>query len=668
MSLQIEPGSQVPFDAAIPLAPPGGRLGPRWLNRLRSWFGLPTHRRLGQAGLALEPIRRWEESYRHLSDTELKQVSRKLRGRARGGEPLERLLPEAFGLACVAAVRTTQMRPYDVQLAAGVVLHHGALAELATGEGKTLTAALPAYLNALPGKGVHVITSNEYLARRDAALMTPIYQALGLKVGSLLPKMSDQDRQAAYACDITYGTAADFGFDFLRDRLKASAGGGSAVPLWQQWRRGGSSGTSAAEPVQRGHFFALVDEADNIFIDEARTPLVISSPTRPTTPDEQLVYHWADRVARSLIRDQDFQLDDKKGRIELLKDGKQKLRWANPPAIAHGIDVLEEHVERALHAHHRLARDQHYLIDAGKIVLIDESTGRPMPDRHLGNDLHQAVEAKEAVTITKANDHAAQITYQTFFRLYEKLAGMSGTAAENSWELFRVYRLWVVRVPTNRPILRQHWPDRVFPTEDAKFAGVVAEVARLQEQGRPVLIGTRSVEHSEKLSQCLQQAGIVHEVLNARQHAREAEIVAEAGHQGRVTIATNMAGRGTDIKLGPHVAAVGGLHVLGTERHESGRIDRQLSGRAGRQGDPGSAQFFVSLEDELLEALGPAEQTRLQELGRSTQADWQGFLPRFVKAQRRLEHKHYRQRMDLLAYHRERLEILEDIGADPYVD
>jgi len=657
-------------------APAGGRnvrhrLGRRWRNWLRALLGRPSQRRLARAALRIDGIRHWEKEYSRLSDAELRQAGQQLRGRARGGESLERLLPPVFGAVCVAATRRLGLCPFDVQLAGGVVMHHGALAELATGEGKTLTAALPASLNALAGKGVHVTTVNDYLARRDADWIGPIYEALGLSVGVLQMKLPDPDRARAYRCDITYGMASEFGFDFLRDRLKVSGDRTQAVPFWAAWAPGGAAAQPPDPKVQRGHHFALVDEADNIFIDEAGTPLIISTETRPATPDEQVVYRWADRLARTFVRDRHFTLDDRKQKIELTDDGKQEARWSSPPSgpHSHAMDKLHEHLERALHAHHRFRRDQHYLVENDKVVIIDEFTGRRMPDRHWREGLHQAVEAKEGVTVTKAAEHAAQITFQSYFRLYEKLAGMSGTAAQNWWELRRVYKLWVVCVPTNRPVIRRGFPDRVFPTEEAKFDAVAAEVARLHRAGRPVLIGTRSVARSEMLSGRLRQAGVEHQVLNARYHEQEAHIVEQAGQGGRVTIATNMAGRGTDIKLGPGVAAAGGLHVLGTERHEARRIDRQLAGRAGRQGDPGSCQFFLSLEDELLEGLGPRGEAALRELGRrGGRRDWARYRRHFLRAQGRLERRHYRQRVDLMVAEKQRREILKDLGADPYVD
>jgi preprotein translocase subunit SecA len=372
-----------------------------------------------------------------------------------------------------------------------------------------------------------------------------------------------------------------------------------------------------------------------------------------------------------MVRNQHFMHDEKKQKIELTDDGKQHARWSNPPfgPHSHAMDKLHEHLERALHAHHRFRRDQHYIIEKDKIVIIDEFTGRRMPDRHWREGLHQAVESKEGVTITKASDHAAQITFQSYFRLYKKLAGMSGTAAQNWFELRRVYKLWVVTVPTNRPVIREQYPDRVFPTEDAKFDAVAEDVARLHKGGRPVLIGTRSVASSEALGERLRKAGVEHRILNAKYHEQEAHIVEQAGQPGKVTIATNMAGRGTDIKLGPGVADIGGLHVLGTERHEAKRVDRQLAGRAGRQGDPGSAQFFLCLEDELLEGLGPNREEALKEIGRrGGNRTWQNFAGYFTRAQRRLERRHRRQRVDLMLHERQRQEILKDLGADPYVD
>jgi preprotein translocase subunit SecA len=670
VSQQMSGDSATLGEAPRPAEAPPNRLGPRWLNALKAVVGLPWQRRLARAALRVPRIRFWEKHFSELSDEELKKSGLRLRGRARGGESLDHLLAEAFGLVSVAAQRRLGLRAFDVQLAAGIVLHEGGLAELATGEGKTLVAAFPAFLNALEGKGVHVTTVNDYLARRDAELIGPIHEMLGLTVGVLQMRMGEQERSAVYRCDVTYGTASEFGFDFLRDRLKVSGSRGQETPFWNAWVAGATA--PVQDPgVQRGHHFALVDEADNIFIDEARTPLIISTATRPATPEEQIIYLWADRLARSMVPDEHFLYNIEKHKLELTDAGKQLARYSNPPSGPHAkaMDKLEEHLEQALHAHHRYRRDQHYMVDNGKVIIIDEFTGRRMPDRHWRDGLHQAVEAKEGVPIHHQADHAAQITYQSYFRLYKKLAGMTGTAAQNWWEIRRVYKLWVVCVPTNRPVRRDAWPDRVFPNEDVKFDAIVEDVARLRAEGRAVLIGTRSVDKSEKLSERLTKAGIEHQVLNARQHEQEAKVVALAGEPGRVTIATNMAGRGTDIKPPPEVVAAGGLHVLGTERHEALRIDRQLMGRSGRQGDPGSTQFFLSLEDELLEALGTDTYESLKVRGRRGGAgDWSGYLKLFRRAQRIVEGRHYRSRVDLLIHEKQRQEILKDLGADPYVD
>jgi preprotein translocase subunit SecA len=645
--------------------------GPRWLNECKALVGLPPQRRLARAVLQIPAIRSWEEKYNRQSDAELKQIAAKLRGRARGGEFLDKLLPEAFGLVCVAAQRTIRLRPFDVQLAGGVILHQGAIAELATGEGKTLVAALPVVLNALPCKGVHVATVNDYLAKRDAEWMGPIYEFLGLSIGILQQKMEDADRTAAYKSDITYGTASEFGFDFLRDRLKMYSAQQQAAPFWEPWALGGGSRRPLDPRVQREHNYAIVDEADSIFIDEARTPLIIGGPSRPATNDEKAVYVWADKLAKSMKRDLHFMLDDKHLKVEMTDEGKRLVRYSNPPVgpHSHAMDKLHEHVERAIHANHRYRLDQHYMIHKDKVVIIDEYTGRPQPDRHWRDGLHQAVEAKEGVTVTKASDHAAKITFQSYFKLYKKLSGMTGTAAENWMELRRVYKVWVVRVPTNRPVIRELWPDRIFASEDTKFDAIVKEVQRLQKKGQPILIGTRSVGKSEILSERLKKVGVEHQVLNARQHEMEAQIVARAGEEGRVMIATNMAGRGTDIKLTPGIAQKGGLHVIGTERHDARRVDRQLLGRSGRQGDPGSGQFFLSLGDELLEGLSPERQLELHDLGqRGGNHDWQGFQPLFRRAQRRMERRHRVQRIDLMHYEKQRQETLKDLGADPYVD
>ncbi|MFO0813803.1 MAG: preprotein translocase subunit SecA [Gemmatales bacterium] len=651
------------------------RLGLQVIHQFRQFFGSKSQRRFSKAALQINAIRAWESEYEKLSEEEIRSTSQKLRGRARGGENLDKLLPEAFALACVAAKRTVNMRPYDVQLAGGIVMHYGALAELATGEGKTLTASLPTYLNALTSKGVHVATVNDYLAKRDYELNLPIFNLLGVTAGVLQMKMPDDKRYTAYRQDITYGMASEFGFDFLRDRLRVRGQNNAmGIPFFQAWDPDGGNAEIRRQTdsnTQRDFYYAIVDEADSILIDEARTPLIISTASRPTSPEEAVVYYWADKIARQSRYEEHFTVDLKKGKVELTEAGRHLCRYSNPPTGEHSkaMDKLFEAVEKALFAHFRYRKDQHYMIHEEKIVIIDEYTGRRMPDRHWREGLHQAVEAKEGVQITMPSDHAAQVTFQAYFKLYKKLGGMTGTAHPNEREFARVYKLPVVAIPTNRPMIRQQWPDKVFPTEEAKFDHVAQEVKQLVAQGRAVLIGTRSVEKSERLSSKLTALDIKHEVINARQHETEAQVVSRAGQPGAVTIATNMAGRGTDIKLGKGVAEAGGLHVIGTERHDARRVDRQLAGRSGRQGDPGSCQFYLCFEDELLEALGQERYEQLKAMGqKGGQRDWQSYQKLFEQAQHKMERKHYKQRVDLMVYEKQRQEILKELGADPYVD
>ena len=668
--LDLVPAAEPRHEMAKPkIANVAGRLGTGAGNAMFSALGMPWTRRLSKAALLLPKIREFETLFLTLNDEDMRTASTSLRGKARGGVTLDGLIPEAFGLACAAIRRQHGYQPFDVQLAAGIIMHYGGLVELATGEGKTLCAVAPTFLNALVGKGVHVTTVNDYLAKRDAEEMGPVHRLLGMTVGCLQQKMQDAERQAQYKCDITYGTASEFGFDFLRDRMKLRGGQASNAPFWSGW----TGGAAKQDPrCQRGLNFAIVDEADSIFIDEGRTPLIIANPTRPATEEEQVVYLWADRVAQELKLTVDYKVDLKKEKIELTDEGKQRVRYSKPPTGEHAtaMDKLLEAMEKALQARYRFTRDHHYMVsEEKKIVIIDEGTGRPMPDRNWRDGLHQAVEAKEKVPITMQSDHAAQVTYMNFYRLYKKLGGMSGTLMPNFWELRKVYRRWVTKVPTNRPIKRVQHSDLVFPTEQAKFEAVVKQVQAMMAGGRPVLIGTRTVDASEKLSKMLVAGGIEHKVLNARQNDQEAVIVSRAGQLGNVTVATNMAGRGTDIKLGPKVAENGGLHVIGTERHEAERIDRQLAGRAGRQGDPGTAQFFLSLEDQLLEGLGVARKKSLVAVGKAGgNRNWNAYRKLFRIAQKRLERKHRKQRLDLMNYDKQRQEMLQDLGADPYVD
>ena len=658
--------------AAPKIANVPGRLGTLAAQSTTSLVGLPWQRRLAKAGLLIPRIRHFEKQFLTLNQADLKAASTALRGKCRGVTSLDPFIPEAFALACTAIRRVLGYQPFDVQLAAGAVMHFGGLVELATGEGKTLCAIAPAFLNALPGKGVHVTTVNDYLARRDAEEMKPIYELLGLSIGCLQQKMEESARQTAYRCDITYGTGSEFGFDFLRDRMKLRSGAASATPFWSSW----TGGAANADPrVQRPTLplnYAIVDEADSIFIDEGRTPLVIANPTRPATEEEQVVYLWADRVVKNFQMNTHFKVDLKKEKCELTDEGKQLVRYSNPPSgqHTHAMDKLIKHIEKSLMAYHRFKRDEQYIVNAEqKIVIVDERTGRPMPDRNWQDGQHQAIEAKEKVPITLQSDHAAQVTYMNFYRLYKKLGGMSGTLMPNFWEINKVYRRWVTRIPTNRQVRREQYTDQVFPTEQAKFLAVVKQTQEMLAAGRAVLIGTRTVEKSETLSKLLTDAGVEHLVLNARQDQSENEIIAQAGQPRRVTVATNMAGRGTDIKLHEDVREAGGLHVIGTERHDAERVDRQLAGRAGRQGDLGSCQFFLSLEDQLLEGLGKERFAQLKEIGKAGGTrDWNQYRPLFQQAQQRMEFKHRRQRLDLMNYDKNRQEQLQDLGADPYVD
>ncbi|MFM8352509.1 MAG: preprotein translocase subunit SecA, partial [Actinomycetales bacterium] len=574
-------------------------------------------RRLEAIAKAINEI---EDEYVALTDAELRALTDEYRQRYQGGESLDDLLPEAFATVREAARRTLGQRHYDVQLMGGAALHLGNIAEMRTGEGKTLVSTLPAYLNAISGKGVHVVTVNDYLAERDAEWMGRVHRFLGLEVGVILANMTPERRREAYAADITYGTNNEFGFDYLRDNMA--------------WSR--------AEMVQRGHNFAIVDEVDSILIDEARTPLIISGPADQAT-------HWYAefaRLARGLSRDTDYEVDEKKKTVGVLESAIEKVEDQL------GIDNLYDTVNtplvgflnNAIRAKELFKRDRDYVIMDGEVLIVDEHTGRILHGRRYNEGLHQSIEAKEGVEIKAENQTLATITLQNFFRLYSRLSGMTGTAMTEANEFSQIYRLGVVPIPTNRPMVRLDEPDLIYRTGQAKLDAVVEDIVARHAKGQPVLVGTTSVEKSEILSGLLKRNGVPHEVLNAKHHDREASIVARAGHKGAVTVATNMAGRGTDIMLGGNpeymatdelhrrglspiedpeayeaawpeavakaqtavaaehdeVVALGGLYVLGTERHESRRIDNQLRGRSGRQGDPGESQFYLSLEDDLM--------------------------------------------------------------------
>ncbi|HEV3164839.1 MAG TPA: preprotein translocase subunit SecA [Isosphaeraceae bacterium] len=644
------------------------RLGPTWLNQVQR-LAAPTHAgRLSRFALLAEQINALEPVLERETDAELAKRSQDLRYKARLGSSLNGLLVDAFALVREAAKRTIGQRHFDVQLVGGAAIHARCIAEMETGEGKTLVATLPAYLNALPGKGVHVVTVNDYLAHRDADWMNPIYRMLGLTVGCIQTGQPDTIRRAAYACDITYGTSKEFGFDFLRDELKRLNLGGEAHRKTFEQAFLGKGGHQESEmPVQRTHHYGIVDEADSILIDEARTPLIIGANNQPTQ-EEAAAYYGADELAATLIRTKDFKYDPAERKAELNALGRRKVqaRAAHSSFGTLTVDGLYEYVERSLRAQIAYLKDRDYVVLNGEIVIVDEFTGRMMPGRQWQDGLHQAIQAKEKLEITLETITAARVTVQDFFKRYKKLAGMTGTASSDAAELRRIYKVGVFKVPTNRTGRRAWDLDRVFSTESEKFQAIADHIVKLHERGVPVLIGTRSIEKSERLSALLNEAKIEHQILNAKNHEIEAQIVAQAGQPGKVTVATNMAGRGTDIKLGEGVAAMGGLHVIGTERHESRRIDRQLAGRCARQGDPGHAQFFVSLEDEIIEAFGEKPAARLRRRYANRGELTSGPMRRLVlRAQAKKERQHFRDRKLLMAYEKQRAEMRKNMGLNP---
>lgn len=643
------------------------RLGPMWLNQVQRFAG-PTHTgRLSKYAVLAEKINAMEPILGREADAELGARSHALRLKARQGDSLNSLLVEAFALVREAAKRTIQQRHYDVQLVGGAAIHSRSIAEMETGEGKTLVATMPAYLNALQGKGVHIVTVNDYLAHRDAAWMAPIYELLGLTVGCIQTGMSDGARRAAYACDITYGTSKEFGFDFLRDELKRLQLGDTHRKSFEQAFLGRGDHNESEMPVQRTHHYAIVDEADSILIDEARTPLIIGANNQPTQ-EEAAAYYGADGLAATLVRGKDFKYDPAERKAELNTAGRRKVQAVagHSSFVTLTVDGLYEYVERALRAQIAYLRDRDYVVVNGEVVIVDEFTGRMMPGRQWQDGLHQAIQAKERLEITLETITAARVTVQDFFKRYKKLAGMTGTASSDARELRRIYKAGVFKVPTNRKGRRTWIPDRVFSTEAEKFQAVADQIIEWHNRQVPVLIGTRSIEKSERLSALLTAADIEHQVLNAKNHEIEAQIVAQAGQPGRVTVATNMAGRGTDIKLGEGVAETGGLHVIGTERHEARRIDRQLAGRCARQGDPGYCQFFVSLEDEIVEAFGEKPAARLRKRYRGKGELTSHSMRRLIlHAQRKKERQHFRDRKLLMNYEKQRAEMRENMGLNP---
>jgi preprotein translocase subunit SecA len=599
------------------------------LNFLKKMFGSKNDREIKRMQPTLVRINELEPKIKSLSDTDLAAQTVRFKERIARGESLDQILPEAFATIREASHRVLGQRHYDVQLIGGMVLNEGRIAEMKTGEGKTLTATAPSYLNALSGKGSHVVTVNDYLARRDSEWMGRVYHFLGLKTGLIVHGMSDGQRRDAYGADITYGTNNEFGFDYLRDNMR----------------------TDLSRFVQRGHNFAIVDEVDSILIDEARTPLIISGPS-DTTSD---LYVKVNSAIPGMQKDSDYTVDEKSRSVALTEDGisklEKRLRVDNlyDPT---NIDVLH-HVQQALKAHVIFKKDVDYVVREGKVVIVDEFTGRLMPGRRYSDGLHAALEAKEHVTVERETQTLATITFQNFFRLYSKLSGMTGTADTEAVEFKKIYNLDVTCIPPNRKLVRLDHDDVIYRSAREKFNAIADEIDVLQKRGQPVLVGTVSVEKSELLSKLLVKRNVPHEVLNAKNHAREATIIEQAGQKGHVTISTNMAGRGTDIVLGPGVADLGGLYVMGTERHESRRIDNQLRGRSGRQGDPGATKFFLSLEDDLMRIFASDRLSAI--MGRLGMKEGESIISPMVtraiaKAQMRVEEHNFSSRKHLLEY------------------
>jgi preprotein translocase subunit SecA len=596
---------------------------------LKRLFGSKNDRELRRMAPLVDRITNLEPEYRDLSDAQLQAQTALFKERLDADEPLEDLLPEAFATVREASARVLGMRPFDVQIIGGIVLHQGKIAEMKTGEGKTLVATMPAYLNALSGRGVHIVTVNDYLARRDAQWMGGVFRFLGLTVDTIVHGLDDNERRCAYGADITYGTNNEFGFDYLRDNMKFSL----------------------EDYVQRDFHYAIVDEVDSILIDEARTPLIISGPAEESTQ----LYYTLNQVAKQLKAEQDFTVDEKARSVIVTEDGVAHAeKLVNLPNLydPRNIEVLH-HLNAALKAHNLFKRDVDYIVKEGQVLIVDEFTGRLMPGRRYSDGLHQALEAKEGVKIENENQTLATITFQNFFRMYDKLAGMTGTADTEAEEFKKIYNLEVMIIPTHKNMIRTDFPDSIYRTEAEKYTAVVADITDCYQRGQPVLVGTTSIEKSEHVSRLLKKEGVKHEVLNAKQHEKEAQIVAHAGQMSRVTIATNMAGRGTDIVLGDGVVERGGLHILATERHESRRIDNQLRGRSGRQGDPGTSRFYLSLEDDLLRIFGSDRIKGL--MGRLGMEEGEPIEHRMVssaieKAQKRVEGHNFDIRKHLLEY------------------
>ena len=621
-------------------------------------FGSKNDRMIKQYRKIVKTINDLEPTIEPLSDTELAAKTVEFRERIAQGATLDDLLPEAFAVVREAARRVLGERHYDVQLIGGIVLHQGKIAEMKTGEGKTLTSTAPIYLNALNGKGVHVVTVNDYLARRDVQWMGEVYRFLGMTCGCILHELNDEQRREAYAADVTYGTNNEFGFDYLRDNMKFSL----------------------KDYCQRGFAYAIVDEVDSILIDEARTPLIISGPADMSTD----LYLKVDRIMRHFKPEEHYTKEEKSRQIMLTDEGvglAEELLEVDNLYDPRNINHLH-HVNQALKAHFIFQRDVDYIVKNGAVVIVDEFTGRTMEGRRYSDGLHQALEAKEGVKVEKENQTLASITFQNYFRMYKKLAGMTGTADTEAPEFKKIYNLDVVVIPTHQKMIRKDYADVIYKNQVAKYRNIIEEIKELHQKGQPILVGTISIDVSEKIAKMLAKEGVPHDVLNAKQHEREAEIIAGAGQKGRVTIATNMAGRGTDIKLGEGVRELGGLHILGTGRHESRRIDNQLRGRSGRQGDPGTSRFYLSLEDDLLRIFGSDRLSSIMDkLGMEEDEPIEhSMVSRAIEnAQRKVEGHNFDIRKHLLEYddvmnkqreviYSQRREVLEGDNVQPIVE
>ncbi len=592
-------------------------------------FGTKNERELKQMRPIIHQINLLEDKMLKLSDIELTEQTNLFRQRIENGESLNRILPEAFAVVRETGKRKVNMRHFDVQLVGGIVLHRGKIAEMRTGEGKTLAATLPLYLNALSGKGVHLITVNDYLAKRDAEWMAPIYQHLGMDVGIIQNQISDQNRKKAYGADITYGTNNEFGFDYLRDNMKFNLD----------------------NYVQRNLNYAIVDEVDSILIDEARTPLIISGPSEKGSD----FYLSANRAILPLKKDTDYEVDEKEKSVHITESGIDKVEHTLNIHNLYAPEniLINHHIQQALKANTLFKKDIDYVVKENEVLIVDEFTGRILPGRRYSDGLHQALEAKENVRIERENQTLATITLQNYFRMYKKLSGMTGTAETEAQEFYNIYKLGVNVIPTHKPLIRDDQADIIFLNQNDKFDEIVKDIKECHKNGQPVLVGTIAIETSEQLSHHLNKANIPHNVLNAKQHSREANIITEAGDAGNITIATNMAGRGTDIKLGDGVREAGGLRIIGTERHESRRIDNQLRGRSGRQGDPGSSKFYLSFDDDLVRIFGGKKlKSRMQTFGMQPgESIEHKMISRSIeKAQAKVEKHNYEIRKHLLEY------------------